>query len=286
MWLKSVIVCERHNLALCVKEWSRRGLPCVLVHGFGDGTCVWNHVAVRLAPQFRVIAMDLRGHGNSDWDPEARYDTETHTADLTKVVASFAFDQIVLVAHSLGADVAIRFAVQHSRRVLGLVIVDFGPELERAGVDELLRNFIDMPRSFASVEDYARWLIGRRPLADPNLLTQFARYNVRQSSSKRWELKSDAALATRSQISKFEEAGRYYRCPDLWPALARIRCRTLLIRGMGSGLLRPEIAHRMVENSLPDARLVTIPAAGHSVMLDNPTEFSASVMEFLAELAG
>ena len=188
MWQKSVIVCDRHNLSLSVKEWSRRGRPCVLIHGFGDAVCVWDHLAIRLAPQFRVLAMDLRGHGNSDWDPEARYDTETFTADLTKVVAAFGLDQMILVAHSLGADVAIRFAAENASRVLALVIVDFGPELDRAGVDELVRNFTGTPRAFASAEEYAEWLIAHRPLADPGLLRQFARYTVRQSSTQSWEV--------------------------------------------------------------------------------------------------
>ena len=61
---------------LSVTEWSRRGLPCVMLHGFGDAGCVWNYLAIRLAPRFRVAAMDLRGHGDSDWDPETRYDIE------------------------------------------------------------------------------------------------------------------------------------------------------------------------------------------------------------------
>jgi len=243
---------------------------------------VWDHLAIRIAPHFRVLAIDFRGHGNSDWDPEARYDTETLTADLTNVAEAFGFDQIILVAHSLGADVAIRFAAKHPSRVAALVIVDYGPELDKAGVDELLRNFVTTPRAFASREDYTQWLIARRPFADPGLLRQFARYNLRQSSAQSWELKSDAALASRSQISKFDAADGCYHSPDLWQALARIKCPTLVVRGLGSGVLRHDVANRMVETTLTDGRLATIAAAGHSVMMDNPVEFSASVTGFLS----
>ncbi len=234
-----------------------------------------------MAPQFRVLAMDLRGHGDSDWDPEARYDSETFTGDLTKIAAAFAFDRMVLVAHSLGADVAIRFAAENIARVAALVIVDFGPELDKAGVDELVRSYIAMPRTFASAEEYAQWLIARRPLADPSLLRRFARYNLRQLPSRSWELKSDATLATRSQISQFDATDGRYCCPDLWPALTRIKCPTLVIRGMGSGIFRYDVASRMVERALPDGRLANIAAAGHSVMMDNPIEFSANVIGFL-----
>jgi pimeloyl-ACP methyl ester carboxylesterase len=284
MWARSVIVCERRSLSVSVTEWSRRGVSCILLHGFGDAACVWNHLAIRLAQQFHVVAMDLRGHGNSDWDSEARYDSETFTADLTKTVAAFGFERMILVGHSLGADIAVRFAAANASRVTALVIVDFGPECDKAGIDEVLQSFASMPRSFASVEEYAQWLIARRPLADPSLLRQFARYNLRQSASRGWEPKADAALATRSQLSTLDVSDGRYCWPDLWPALARINCPSLVVRGMGSGVLPYDIARRMVDQALPDGRLATIAGAGHTVMMDNPVEFSASVSGFLTRI--
>ena len=207
MWHRSVVVCEKHSIALAVVEWSRRGLPCVLLHGFGDAACVWNHLATRIMPEFRAVAIDLRGHGDSDWDPETRYDLETLTADLGKVVALFGFERMVLIGHSFGAAVAMRFAAENAARAAGLVIVDFGPELDEAGVNEVLRAFADMPRTFASTDDYADWLIAHRPLADPNQLRHLARCSLRQSSQG-WQPKADAALATNSEISRTRGEGR------------------------------------------------------------------------------
>jgi LPS sulfotransferase NodH/2-polyprenyl-3-methyl-5-hydroxy-6-metoxy-1,4-benzoquinol methylase len=192
---------------------------------------------------------------------------------------------MVLVAHSLGADVAIRYAAENASRVAGLVIVDFGPELDKKGIDELVRNFLAVPRAFATVEEYWEWLIARRPLADPKLLRQFALYNLRQSSSQTWELKSDPQLASRSQIVKFDAINDYYINPNLWPMLTQVKCTTLVVRGMASGILPYKVANRMVERVLANARLATIAAAGHSVMFDNPVEFSARISSFLAELA-
>jgi pimeloyl-ACP methyl ester carboxylesterase len=284
MWAKSVVVCERRSLSVSVTEWSRRGPSCVLLHGFGDAACVWNHLAIRIAQQFHVVAMDLRGHGNSDWDPETRYDSETFTADLTKTVAAFGFERMILVGHSLGADVAVRFAAANTSRVAALVIVDFGPECDKAGIDEVLQSFAAMPRAFTSVEEYAQWLIEHRPLADPSLLRQFARYNLRRSASQGWEPKADAALATHSQIGRLDASDGRYCWPDLWPALARISCPSLVVRGMASGVLPYDVARRMVDRALPDGQLATIAAAGHAVMMDNPAEFSASVGGFLANI--
>lgn len=284
MWRKSVIACERRRLSLSVTEWSRRGFPCVMLHGFGDASCVWSHLAVRLAPRFRVAAMDLRGHGDLDWDPEARYDTETFAADLTRTVAALGFERMILVGHSLGADVAIRFAADNASRVAAVVIVDFGPELDERGIDEVLRSFVTTPRAFASPEEYAEWLIARRPLADTSLLRQFARQSLRQTSSQMWEPKADAALASHSQISRLAASDGRYRDPDLWSRLARINCPSLVVRGGGSGVLPSDVASRMAERTLWDGRLATIAAAGHAVMMDNPAEFSASVIDFLSRV--
>src|SRR5262249_18595752 len=173
MWFRSVLVCEKHNLSINVIEWSRRGVPCVLIHGFADAGCLWSYVATRLMSEFRVVAPDLRGHGNSDWDPEARYETETFTGDLTSAVAFLGFNRVILLGQSLGAGIAIRYAAANPERVAALVLIDFGPELAKAGVDEIMRAFADTPRSFQSVDGYAQWLIEQRPFADQSLLRQF-----------------------------------------------------------------------------------------------------------------
>ena len=253
----------------------------MMLHGLGDSSGVWNHLAVRIASQFHVAAMDLRGHGDSDWDPEAAYDTETFVVDLTKIVETLGFERMMLVGHSLGADVAIRYAAANASRVIALVIVDFGPELDKKGIDEVLRSFAATPRIFASPEEYALWLIENRPLADPRVLRQIARQALRPSSAQGWEPKADGALATHSQISKLVASEGRYRDPVLWPMLAQIKCPTLVVRGGGSGVLPADVASRMVGRALWDGRLVTIAASGHAVMTDNPAEFSTRVADDL-----
>jgi pimeloyl-ACP methyl ester carboxylesterase len=233
-------------------------------------------------PQFRVVAIDLRGHGNSDWDPEARYETETFTRDLTRAVAFLGVNRMILVGHSLGADIAIRYAAANPERVAALVLIDFGPELTKAGVDEIMRAFANSPRCFQSVDGYAQWLIEHRPFADQRLVRQFARCSLRQLSSGSWELKVDAGLRPNALLSRFEVSDGRYCDPGMWLELERIKCPSLIVRGMASGVFPSDVAGRMVERALSAGRLVTIGTAGHSVMLDNPAELSASIVGFLA----
>ena len=144
----------------------------MLLHGFGDNASVWSHLAPRLMSQFHAVAFDLRGHGHSEWDPEGCYDAETFASDVTKVVAAFGFEWMTLIGHSWGAAAAIRFAAANPTMVAALVIVDFGPELAQAGVDEVMKGFIEMPRSFASTDEYACFGSPRAvPLPDSRLLS-------------------------------------------------------------------------------------------------------------------
>jgi pimeloyl-ACP methyl ester carboxylesterase len=285
MWRRSISVGEGRPIALSVTEWSRRGPPCVFIHGLGDAACIWDRLAKRLMPSFRVAAVDLRGHGDSAWDPETRYDTETLTGDLSVIVEALGFEQVVLVGHSLGAAVAIRFAADNASLIAGLVVVDFGPELYEKGVDEIVRNFAVVPRRFNSPEAYAEWLTARRPLADPSVILEFARCSLRSCPSGDWEVKADAALVSTSQISMLEHSNGRYHYPELWHSLEQIKCPSLVVRGMASGVFPGDVATRMAERALSAGRLATIGAAGHAVMMDNPSEFGNSVVSFLGNLA-
>ncbi len=227
MWVRSIAVGEKRDLSLQVTEWSRRGPACVLLHGFGDNSSVWSHLTPQIMSRFRVVAIDLRGHGNSDWDPQTRYNTETLTADLAEVINSFDFARTILIGHSWGAAIATRFAAAQPATVSGLVIVDFGPELAEAGVQEILKGFTETPRSFASPDEYAQWLATRRPFANPRALDRYARYGLRQSAEGRYEIKNDAALGTEAEIAKLAPENGRYHIASLWDALEGIKCRTL-----------------------------------------------------------
>jgi pimeloyl-ACP methyl ester carboxylesterase len=282
MWQKSIVVCERQHLAVSATEWSRRGFPCLFVHGLGDSSGIWSHLAARLISRFHVVGLDLRGHGESGWDQDARYDTETFAADLAKVADAYAFERSIVIGHSLGADVAIRFTAENPSRVAALIIVDFGPELNRAGIDEVLRGLASTPRTFAAPDDYAKWLMERRPMADPDMVKKLVRFGLRQSAPDVWEQKADPALATHSEISRLVADGEHYVVPELWRRLGEIKCPALVVRGGASGILSPDVASRMVDRTLWRGKLDTLSGAGHSVMMDNPAGFAHSVIHFLA----
>ena len=76
-----------HDLKLNLLEWSAEGVPLLLLHGFGNEAHIWDDFAPSVAPHYRTLALDHRGHGDSDWDPERRYEHEAMVADVERVTA-------------------------------------------------------------------------------------------------------------------------------------------------------------------------------------------------------
>jgi hypothetical protein len=105
--------------SLHLQEWGYGDRACLLIHGFGDGSYVWNEFAPSLASHYHTFAIDLRGHGDSEWDRKADYDVRTHVADVVEVIRTFQWDGVALVGRSMGGDIAIRAAIDCHECILG-----------------------------------------------------------------------------------------------------------------------------------------------------------------------
>jgi pimeloyl-ACP methyl ester carboxylesterase len=248
---------------------------CLMIHGFGEGGYVWDRVLPAIASRYDAIAPDLRGHGDSAWDAEARYDVQAHIDDVVHVIRALDLHRLVLVGHSMGGEIAIHVAAQCADRVAGLVIVDFGPCLNPEGIAMVRAEIEAANRVYSSVEEYASWLSKRRPLIAKEVLLSLAQCALRAHPGEGFRLKVDPAI-TRSQCRQSNAASD----AGLWSLLSRMAWPVLVVRGAGSAVLSRNVAERMIE-IMPDARLETVPAAGHGVILDNPKGFEAAIRPFL-----
>lgn len=265
------------GLSLHALEWSRDGVALLFVHGFGNDAHVWDDIAPAVAPFYRTLAIDLRGHGDSDRDGEARYDYDAHVADLVAASEALGIRRMVLVGHSLGGRVAMLFAGRHPGRLAGLAIVDAGPELDARGT---VRIQLDLQRggpgggapSFASESEYRDALARSYPAARPEVLRRMAHHGLRVRADGRFEAKLDPAwFRKRDEASDVEARAREARlAQEMWDALRAVPCPALVIRGAASDVLAADVADRMVEEALRHGRLAVVPRAGHSVMVDNP----------------
>jgi len=272
------------GLSIHVLEWSESGTPLVLVHGFGNEAHIWDDFAPLVAPHYRTVAVDLRGHGDSDHDPGRRYDYDHHVADLEAVTAALGIERLVLVGHSFGGRTSMLFAAKHPGRMAGLVIVDIGPEHDPRGTTRIRLEVMQRgDGSFAAPAEYERVLAHNFPAGSPDALRRMARHELRQREDGRWVRKADPAFMTgRAGASEAEaEAGERDTAKRLWDALARIPCPALVVRGAASDILSPEIADRMVDDVLAKGQLAVVPRSAHSVMTDNPAGFAEAVGAFV-----
>jgi pimeloyl-ACP methyl ester carboxylesterase len=276
------------GLPIHVLEWSDAGVPLVLLHGFGNEAHIYDDFAPQVAPYYRTIAIDLRGHGDSGHDAEQRYDYPYHVRDLECVLAALGVERFVLVGHSLGGRIATLFAGAHPERMAGLVLVDSGPELDARGIIRIRQDVekTQMPGGSAtlgSVAEYERLLSLAYPAAQPAALKRMAKHGLRQRPDGRYERKTDAAFhsGARGMTAQEAEEREKKMTAELWAALAKVPCPTLVVRGAASDILSPDTADKMAEDVLPKGRLAIVARAGHSVMTDNPEGFAEAVCGFV-----
>lgn len=271
-----------HGLELHLLEWSTEGVPLVLLHGLGNEAHLWDDFVPSVAPHYRVLALDQRGHGDSDWDPEARYDAESMTDDLEAVLDALEIDRFVLIGFSMGGRVSMTFAGRHPERLAGLVIADIGPEVDARGVLRISGEMAERPAPvFANVQEYAAMLSLNYPAGQPHAIKRMAEFGLRERKDGLFELKMDPKLRAERPSDEASRAKEEAFIQQQWDALAKIPCATLVVRGAASDILSPEIADKMVDEVLPNGRLAIVPQAAHSIMTDNPKGFEEAVCSFV-----
>lgn len=275
------------GLTLNVLEWSREGTAMLFIHGFSNEAHIWDDVAPGLAPYYRVLAMDLRGHGDSDWHPEGGYDYADHVSDVVGVLDHLGIERVVIVAHSLGGRVAMLLAGQAQARIAGLVIVDSAPEIDRRGAVRISMDTAEhTDPSFAKPSEYETMLAHAYPAATSEAIARMAKHGLKRREDGRYVLKMDPRLrrfvAGDGERPDAETLARLEseRSDAMWKGLEALECPVLVVRGAASDIVGPEVADRMVEDALRDGRLAVVAQAGHSVMTDNPEGFAEVLNAF------
>ena len=244
--------------------------PMVLVHGLEDSARTWDPFAASMSHRYRVIALDHRGHGESEWAPRGRYRAEHYVSDLQGVIDQRRLGRTVLIGHAEGARHALRYAVQFPEGVASLVLVDGDMSSTRPARKEQLSSG-DVNESEVAFDSLAA-LIARLRSMQPNstdeALEAHAESLTRELSGGKRAWKRDPA------------APLAYEWADMWPDLSRPRSATLVLRGRQSAVLGHEPAVRMQEE-LRRPRLAELEGAGHWVHREIPGAFETTVRWFL-----
>ena len=220
-----------------------------------------------------MLALDQRGHGDSDPAPDDDYRVATMADDVAAFAGSLKLDRFALLGHSMGGRIAIQYAAAHAARLERLVIVDIGPDIALAGLQRVRGMMSESPERIESEEWAVEYIRRANPLQDVDLLRQRVHHGLKRLPDGGLTWKYAKGLRDMMRAGRRDVV-------DLWEPLARIPCPTLVVRGAESDILSPEVAKKMTER-LPDGRLVEIPGAGHTVPADRPDDFVRHVRAFL-----
>lgn len=238
--------------------------PILFLHGALQQGHSWDFVALPLCEDYHVLALDARGHGDSQWATDGDYSLEAHQRDLDGFVEALELNHFILVGHSMGGRNAYVYTSRHPEKVKALAIVDTGPQIRPRG-ESRIRQFRELPDeldSYLEFADRVREYTGR----SREQVLGALKYSIRQRPDGKWTWKYDKLLRTPG----FRPGG--WPPEKLWECVASIRCPTLIIRGSESDIFDTETMEKMLQ-VIPGSTSDVVPRAGHLVAGDNPAGF-------------
>jgi pimeloyl-ACP methyl ester carboxylesterase len=258
-------------------EWGAAAAPPLLcLHGITQTAHSWDEVAADLAGAYRVLCFDQRGHGDSDWAPDADYTRQTQAEDVHAITGALGLRQFILAGMSMGGINSITFTARHPEKVRALIIVDVSPEIQARGVEHI-RSFIQAADELDTFEEFVHRAHQFNPRRSLENIRSRLSHNLKQLPGGTWTWKYDKAL--RSPGRGFQASALL----NLWDDVRAIRCPTLIIKGGESDILSADSATKL-QAAIPGSCLAEVPGAGHSVMGDNPAAFVAAVRGWLEGL--
>ena len=281
----NILISQR--LRLHYVDWGNPDAPTlILQHGGRDHCRSWDWVAQELRKDWHIIAPDARGHGDSAWSPDGNYAMDAFVYDFAQLVHTLGDEQVTIVAHSLGGNIATRFTGLYPDKVRKLVNIEgLGPsplmreQIQGRGVAERLREWIEgkrkaagrLPRRYPTLEAaYARMKEDNTFLTDAQA-RHLTVHGASRNEDGTWSWKFDNYLNVWavSDISYADQEA-------LWAA---VTCPVLLFYGTKSFASNPEKDGRL--NQFRDVRLHVYEEAGHWLHHDQFERFVCDVKAFL-----
>ena len=247
----------------------------ILLHGTTANAWWWEPVARAIAPEYRLLALDQRGHGDSEWARPAAYSPADYANDIARFVAHEAANESkpVVVGHSMGGLNVLAFARSHPESARGAMAIDVAVTSTR-GRDRYLRRLKAIPvvtyPDLATAKARFRLMPNEGGIA-AEVLHEIAERSLARTEDGRWTLKFD-------RESFLGGDGL-----DVLETIESIRIPTMLVRAEHSRIMTAEGAERACASNL-NARLVTIAGAHHHVILERPEEVARLIEEFAASV--
>ncbi len=274
-----------HRLKLHFWDWENRKKPnLIFVHGGMDHARSWDRIIEAFQDDFRVIAPDLRGHGDSSWSYGALYSVAEYLLDLAALVDIVGKSPVYLVGHSLGAAVVLQYAGIYPEKVKKLVAIEGAsapPEMASRPAHERFRNWVEamrnaekrVPRRYGSLEAAYERMHKENPYLSGEMARHLTLYGSNWNPDGTLTWKFDNFVRTPPPYAYSIDLAK-----EIW---RRISAPVLLFYGCDSWLGDPMKDGHVL--AIPDRRLIGVPNAGHWLHHDRPELFIEETRSFFAQ---
>ena len=254
--------------------------PLLCLHGLTRNSRDFAEFAERYSGRFRVLALDFRGRGESDYDPlPARYNALSYAQDVMQLLDHLQLARAIFVGTSLGGLVTMTMAALAPQRIAAAILNDIGPDPNPAGI-ERIRTYVGKDERFGDWDAAARAIAVKYGAAfDRYTHDDWVKMAMRNCREENGEIRFDYDMAIAVPFTTAGPAPRF----DMWPLFLALAQKPLLvIRGARSDLLSAESVEKM-KAAAPDMKLAVIPGVGHAPELNEP-EAVAAIDAFLESL--
>lgn len=259
-----------NGLRLHYLDWGNPDKPpFVMIHGIARVAHTFDHLAPKFRDQYHVIAYDMRGHGDSAWDPAANYLVEDHVKDLEELVRQLGLKRLTLLGNSTGGRVVQVYAGLHPDNVAALIVEDVGPERPKTIANNFARTVEREAGGWASEEELLASLVKDNTGISVDQLRTYVRYGSKRAPNGRVVWKRDPNLA-----KGFIET-------ELWRFVRNIKSPTIYVIG-GRSTIVPLETQEQLKKTIPGVEVVTMPGLGHYPDQEEPEGFLKIATRFLA----
>jgi pimeloyl-ACP methyl ester carboxylesterase len=255
-------------------DWGGDGAPTLFLHGGRLTAQTWDYVCLGLRTKVRGVALDLRGHGDSDRSED--YSFDSHIADIGAVLDALAWSKAHLVGMSYGGFIAAHYAAAAPHRVSSLVTIDVGPGVVFEGTARM-RGFFQRVHPHDGLEAMVEATMQTSPSSDRERVAYRMAAMMRRDVSGDWDWARDGRRSTDypALLTKVEE---------MVIAAERLAAPCLVVRGGRSEVFSDEAAARFAAR-FANGGWIAVPEAGHNVQEDNPAGLIAALSQFWAQAA-
>src|SRR5262245_60007895 len=252
-------------------RWGSEPPELVLVHGGAQNAHTWDTTLLALGRP--ALALDLPGHGHSDWRPDRDYGPERNATAIAAALRALAPSARLLVGMSLGGLTAFTLASRFPELVRELAIVDVTPGVKRAKSKAIV-DFVRGPEYFESFDALLARTVAHNPTRSEESLRRGILHNARELPDGRWTWRYDRRFAEGAPVPEIDFGA-------IWEHVSRVRCSITLLRGALSPVVGDEDVAEL-QRRQPKADVRTVPGAGHSIQGDRPLELASILTKLLA----